>query len=836
MRSGCKRLHPGKRVLMVLAIMICFPTFALKAVESETQLRVGMNSSELPGAMRDDEVVPNILLDLLGDVAKREGWKLQFVRGDAKTNLKRLEQGEIDLVLPYYPEADTLDIAASNRESVLSTWGLIYASPGSGIRSLLDLNGKIVAVAKGDGYFQDFEEMVRRFNINVDFVLVRNYEQVLHAIDRNHVDAGIVERTYGLLNQAHFQAESTPIVFAPSEVHYGASPYGDQKWLDTIDYYLALYKRDQDSFYYRTMEAYLGEGAHPLPFWVKAVIYLSAALLLISLIVLALQRREVLTRREELVRTNRELDDQVQQVKGQEAELLRFGSVISQMVEGVIITDIRGFVQYVNPAFESVTGEVYGEVVGKPFNGLLHGQDRSELLTEMNESLEGGNTWKKRFTYQRLDGGSVEVEGTVSHVRNRAGETVSYLAIIRDVSHEARLEDQLRQSQKLEAIGTLAGGIAHDFNNTLFAMMGYTDLILATMPEEDSRREMLQHVLQAGTRAKELIQQILTFSRKSDQTLNVLEIQPLVKETLKLLRPTMPANIRIDTHFEAEGSLVRSDATQIHQVVMNLCSNAKDAMEDTQGTLGISLREVMVDAFLAHKVSGLKQGQYVRLRVSDSGNGIPRRVLERIFEPFFTTKPSGKGTGMGLSVVHGILMNHGGAIGVESLPGEGTTFDLYFPRVTGQAKNQAVQAFHYPTGTERVIVVDDEEAVADTLQRMLVHLGYEVDLFTDSVEAWRRFQESDGDYDLLVTDLSMPGMSGIELASECVRFRPNLPVLLVTGYGQELSGKSLKQHGVGRLLSKPVLTGDLATAVRRLLDDKASQNNGSPLRTAGLAS
>ncbi|MFZ5774941.1 MAG: PAS domain S-box protein [Thermodesulfobacteriota bacterium] len=381
------------------------------------------------------------------------------------------------------------------------------------------------------------------------------------------------------------------------------------------------------------------------------------------------------------------------------------------------------------------------------------------------------------------------------------------------------LERQVRQGQKMEAIGTLAGGIAHDFNNILAAILGFADLAKHKLPEDSHLHGDLDNVLQAGRRAKELVAQILAFSRQAEQERRPVEVRLIVKEAMKLLRASIPANIEFRLDIQADAGSVLADPTQIHQVVMNLCTNAYHAMRDNDaGVLSVSLRSVEI---AEDGLSGgmAAPGRYILFAVSDTGCGMTREIMERIFEPYFTTKPRGEGTGLGLAVVHGIVRGCGGDIRVESEPGRGTTISVYLPREeSAGAVMDRIIAQQLPHGGERVLVVDDEPTVLHLHTNMLGRLGYQVTPCGDSGAALAEFSRRPAEFDLIFTDMAMPGMPGDVLVERIRAIRADIPIIVCTGFSDRLPPEKMKQLRIGRVLLKPLLFGELADAVRGVLD------------------
>ncbi|MDT8285325.1 MAG: ATP-binding protein, partial [Thermovirgaceae bacterium] len=387
-----------------------------------------------------------------------------------------------------------------------------------------------------------------------------------------------------------------------------------------------------------------------------------------------------------------------------------------------------------------------------------------------------------------------------------------------DITFQKRLESQLQQVQKMEAIGTLAGGIAHDFNNILGAIMGYAEMALLDASEEHKVRYCVDQVLKASYRAKDLVKQILAFSRQSDQEKRPLQITPIVKETLKMLRAFIPATIEIRHRLEADSAIVEADPTHIHQILMNLSTNAQYAMHDKGGILEISLRTVDLNPDEAAGHADLKPGSYLELSVSDTGDGMDPETRERIFDPYFTTKKKGVGTGMGLAVVHGIVKDHRGAITVQSELGKGTQFDVFFPIADKPVKAAGNEFKPLPGGTEHILLVDDEEPLVRLVKGMLEKLGYRVSARSSSLEALEAFRAHPDRFDLVITDMTMPNMTGEILAQKLMAVRPSIPVVLCTGYSERVTDTKVKSLGIRELIMKPILIREMAFTLRRILD------------------
>jgi len=402
------------------------------------------------------------------------------------------------------------------------------------------------------------------------------------------------------------------------------------------------------------------------------------------------------------------------------------------------------------------------------------------------------------------------------------GEVKGFVHIAKDVTQHKMLEAQLRQAQKMESIGTLAGGIAHDFNNILVPILGYAELALDRVTPTDPVVGDLKQITLAANRAKELVKQILAFSRQAEHELWPLEPHLVIKEALKLLRSSLPTTIEIRQKIAVDCGAIFGDPTQLHQIIMNLCTNAYHAMRDTGGVLGVSLSKIDIRDEDRKVVSlQLEPGPYVKLEVSDTGHGMDRQTMARIFEPYFTTKPQGEGTGMGLSVVHGIIKSYHGHISVYSEPGVGTTFRIYLPRVKEKVerKEDALNG-PLPSGGERILLVDDEQTITTMLQMILEKCGYRVSSVNHSPEALALFLKDPTGFDLVITDMTMPVLTGFDLARQVLALRPDMPMILCTGFSELINKEKAAEIGIREFLMKPINSRGLAHCVRKVLDGK----------------
>jgi two-component system cell cycle sensor histidine kinase/response regulator CckA len=502
----------------------------------------------------------------------------------------------------------------------------------------------------------------------------------------------------------------------------------------------------------------------------------------------------------------------------------RFRMLFENAPLGYHSLDANGAIVEVNETWCKLLGYTKEEVVGRNFSNFIH-PDFEEVFKQNFPKFKSlGYTLGVEFEMIKKDGSEaiVSFDGKIGYKKD--GSFKQTHCVLNDLTErnqtkkeKEKLTEQLIQAQKMEAIGTLAGGIAHDFNNILSSILGFTELALDDANKEPLLYDNLTEVLTAGNRAKDLVQQILALSRHDSPEIRPIQINSIVNEVLKMLRSTIPSSIEIQENICSNQLVVLADPTQIHQVIVNLATNAKHAMSDAIGVLAVNVDIVSIDE--STQEIDMAWGDYARITISDTGAGIPKTHLDKIFEPYFTTKPVGEGTGLGLSVVHGIIKSHKGNITVSSEPGIGTTFNVFLPLAKQQSAGlPSPIAEPLPTGTERILLVDDELPIVKMSQQTLVRLGYTVTPRTSSIEALEAFRSSPDAFDLVITDMSMPYMTGEKLASEIKKIRPDMPVILCTGFSEKINIQPGPDFQINGFLMKPVVKSKLAKIIRKLLD------------------
>jgi PAS domain S-box-containing protein len=510
-------------------------------------------------------------------------------------------------------------------------------------------------------------------------------------------------------------------------------------------------------------------------------------------------------------------DELEQRVEERTAEVKRQAELLNHAYDAIIVRDADGKILFWNTGAEETYGWSKEEVLGRMTHDLLKTEPAPWLEERMDAVYREGR-WEGELVHTGKHGNRVTVLSRWTLRQGEGGKPPEILEINRDISARKRAEEQLRQAQKLEAIGTLAGGIAHDFNNILAGIIGFTEMTLDDdIPPDSPARHHLELVLKGGFRGRDLVKQILAYSRKAEHERKPLSVSPLMKETAAMLRASIPSTIQIDAGATTTSDTIVANATEVQQIIMNLSTNAAYAMRERGGKLTIALSDAHIEP--GHQ-TGLPPGAYVRLTVQDTGFGMAPEVMKRIFDPFFTTKKVGEGTGMGLAVAYGIVKTLGGDITVESMPGMGSTFRVLIPKVKTDVNTEVVRAAEIPGGKERILFVDDEEMLVEWGKGTLERLGYQVTGLTGSTEALRAFSIDPSLFDLVITDHAMPQMAGSQLSKELLRIRHDIPIILCTGHSDSINPEKANEIGIREFLMKPMAKQELAAAVRRVLDEK----------------
>jgi len=791
----------------------------------ETTVRIGVY--ENPPILFKDEggEYKGLAAEVLEFIASKESWDLEYVSGTWAECLNRLGRGDID-IQAYIAYSDKRSkLYDFTTETLFSNWGQVFKQPDSDIESILDLNNKTVALLNRAIHNRAFKELIKKLNIKCNLVEVDRNKSVLELLDGKKVDAGVVNRVFGDTQAEKYKIKKTSIIFNPIEVRYAVPKDKNHDLVVAIDNHLSILKKDHGSLYFRLIANTFGPaGESDIPIWIKWMSVALIGIIFTIIFFIVLLKQQVKSKTEELDNKTRHLAKQIAERKQAEESLKKSNSLLSSVIESpdnIIIFVLDTDYNYLNFNMAHVREmkRVYDvdiEIGQHILTYIPREDDRLKAEENYKRVLQGERFVKieeygqtnNRFWYELI----------FNPIYDTAHHVTGFTCFVSDITKRKQLEGQLRQSQKLESIGNLAGGIAHDFNNILSSIIGFTELALDDATKGTPQEDNLQEVYTAGKRARDLVKQILAFARQSDEEQRPIQVNIIAKEVLKLIRSTVPTTIEIKEDIENH-SLIMGNSSQVHQLFMNLCTNAAHAMEKTVGILEVGLTDVEHNDQAPLPLLGLKSGNYLKITVSDTGTGISPDIIDSIFEPYFTTKGAGEGTGMGLALTHGIVESYAGKITVDSELGKGTVFSIYLPITKKREDYQPYEKEKLPSGTERILFIDDELPIAKMGSQILEQLGYRVTVRTSSVEALELFRSKPNDFDLVISDMTMPNMTGDELAIELIAFRSDISIILCTGYSKKIDDEKAAKIGIKAFVYKPVVKADLATTVRKVLDE-----------------
>ncbi len=834
MFSPLLSLKHHQHLFLSLSFFLLLPISNPLAVHGDNvqAIRVGITDNK-PMCFIDDAGKPaGIFVEVIEHVADWEGWSLEYVHGPWASLRARLSRGEIDILLSMAYSAERAQLYAFNSVAVFNNWAEVYVPSGSSIHSLLDLkNRRIASLAEGI-YTTGPEGLMsldENFNLEIEIITTASYLEAMRAVRAGEAEAAVVNRLTGALFADSFELEKSGIVFAPVKIHFALNKDNPltPSIRKKIDEHLLALKKDRNSKYHQSINLALGGEnlSVETPIWVPWSLGILLFSFFLILCVSFFLRWQVNKRTLDLREANKKLKTDMESRIQIEADLResqeRFQALASSSSDWIWEFDENEIFTYASPRIKDLLGYTPEEVIGRSPFDFIPAFSRKKVALEFSVFKDARNPFTNLENVNRhKDGKLVTLESSGVPVFDENGEFRGYRGIDRDISERKKIEAQLQQAQKLEAIGTLAGGIAHDFNNLLTPILGFSEMLHIRFADGGSEAESLGEVMNAAHRAKDLVNQILTISRQTEHELIPVKIHLIVKEALKLLRSTIPKSIEIKANINASGSVL-ADPTQIHQIIMNLGTNAYHTMREDGGVLSVSLS--LVDISQEDQKVGsldLTPGAYQQLVISDTGCGMDHATIKRIFEPYFTTKKMGEGTGLGLAVVHGIVKSHKGHIYVYSEVGKGTSFKIYLPcfETADSAKKETMDSQQIPGGHEHILIVDDEEPIVHMETKLLEGLGYRVTATTSSTRLRNIFLDSPDDFDLIITDMAMPEINGADLAKDLLNIRPDLPMILCTGFSDRINEKIAKSIGIKAFLMKPVILKNLAIKVRKVLD------------------
>ncbi len=749
--------------------------------------------------------------DLIREIFRGEKWKIEFAPCNWAQCLDNLQSEEIDLMTTIAHTPERAMVMGYSKESVAEIWGQIFTFPGSGIDIFRDLKGKRVGIMRRDVNGANFLKTAKGLNVECEIVEFATHDEIFEAIAQHQIDAGVGPQHYGHLKARHYGVVGSSIIFSPFSVYFAVKKDSNYDVLARIDGQLSEWKEDRGSYYYKAIDHWMAgkEYEDVLPDWVLWIIWAVFIAIFFLFIINRTLRLQIRRRTLDL----QESEDQLRQ--------------LIESVNSIILRwDKQGRVLFLNKYGLNLFGFTDGEILGQPMVGTIvpetdsSGHDLSLMIEDILEN-------PAKFELNESEnitrsGRRLSIQWTNRAITDEKGDFNELLSVGNDVTQMRAIESELRQAQKFEAIATLAGGIAHDFNNILAAILGYAELAKLGAQQGGSPVAEIKEVVDASYRAKELVQQILNFSRRTPKKRLLITPSIIVKESLKMLRSTLPTSIKMNEDITSGEEKILADPVQMQQIVVNLCTNALHAMREEHGVLQVKLAPCdLTDDDLA-KEDFVTAGRFIELVVSDSGSGIDQQTKDRIFEPYFTTKSEGEGTGMGLAMVQRIIQECGGTIRVDTDEEKGTSFHLFFPVVDRLKESIAKEADKksYPQkGTERIMVIDDEETIAQMMSSMLTSLGYSVSVFTSSEDAIEHFVADPAQFDLIITDQTMPGLTGSDVAQKVLEIRPEMPIILCTGYSAMVKKETIEKIGIKEFIMKPFGAEKLSRVIRNTLDN-----------------
>jgi PAS domain S-box-containing protein len=802
---------------LFLIMLLLFTTTHL---ESRT-IKIGVQHFE--PYISETESDSGLFLEFIKALASENDWKAEYVSASAEELREMLARDEIDLLcaIPYNREMkEQLDF---NRETFISTWGVFYSNKKMELKSLTDTDKKAVAILQDDPYGKEFKTLANHLKLDLTIIEFKCGHLALEALQEGWVDIVLLDRFFGALQKKEYQLIKHPVIIAPSDLRFAVKIGKNSDLLQHIDRAMIWQRSNPESAYQQRIESWIElENYEQVPVFVYWLFIIIVAVIGFLVGANRLMKRQIQHQTASLQQKNAELEKEIKTRHNITLALQHTKSIlektIDNMQDGLLIISPEADVLIIqNKALEKLFHYSEQETLQMLKNKLF--ENDKALWQKIRSSINVQGFFQDEMELQRNEGRLLPCEVYISEIEHVENSRL-WIIVVRDITERIHL----RQAQKMEAIGTLAGGIAHDFNNMLTPIIGYSQIVKMSLPDESDLQAYLDQIITVSERAKELVSQILTFSRKSELKRQPLRLVPLVKETIKLLRSSIPVTIYIHESYDVENDLISGNPTQMHQIIMNICTNAAHAMENKQkGKLAIELYQHFgpvkgwTDNYLIDP-----QG-FLCLAIRDNGIGMTNDVVRRVFEPFFTTKSANKGTGMGLSVVHGIVQNYGGMISVESQHGEGTVFYIYLPTVEA---NESVQddtdiVFASEKPSEHILIVDDEAYIVDMNVHLLKSKGYQVTGTTRPEEAIQMIQDSPNKFDLLLTDQTMPEMTGMELASQIMKINSELPIILSSGYLNSIEKDKLHQFGIQGFLSKPYSMTQLLNMIQNLISKSA---------------
>lgn len=783
----------------------------------KTVLKVGIYNNKPTVFVNEAGVVQGLFVDILEDIALRENWKIEYVFGHFSEVFNSLKAGTIDILPAVAFSKEREAFVNFTNETVIANWGEIYSSANVVITSLVELEGRKIAVKQGDIHFLFLKRMIENFNISCRFFEIDEYETVFEMLNANYVNIGVVNRLYGNEKKAEYNVRDTPIIFNPIEMRFAAPEKKNEEVLNKIDVYLTAAKNDQNSVYYQAINRWLViDTEKKLPQWLWQLLGIGIGSAFILLAATLLFRSQVKKRTKELSETNIQLNSQIEERKKTEAELRKFARIVEASCDAMALVDKEHRHILANRVYRDMFVATDRDVEGVSIQEFL-GVDffNKELRDSVLNCLTG------RVVHVQAMPGRGRNSNSYWHItlspyylcNNDIG---GYVIDIRDVTGQVEIQNRLENAQKMEVIGLLAGGVAHDLNNILSGIVSYPDMLLVGRSPDDPMTKSLQTIKKSGERAAAIVQDLLALSRRGIGSEAVLNANDIITEFMASPEHDdivmNVSGIEFELILDIDLGNIRGSAVHLLKIVMNLFCNAMEAMP-TGGKLTILTENIFLDKeHVGYEC--IPVGKYVVISFDDTGVGMSSTEIKRIFEPFYTNKIMGRsGTGLGMAIVWGAIKDHKGFIDVSSEPGKGARFTLYFPtsREAVPEKEEAALQNFLGRG-QKILVVDDLDEQRVLATQILELLGYQVDVASSGEEAVEKCQKTE--FDLIILDMIMPdGMDGLATYEEINTINAGQRAIIASGFSDSLSVRRAQAFGAGMYLKKPYTVQSLAQAV-----------------------
>lgn len=799
-----------RKYLLFILVFFGLINCAVVADEDAQIFRVGVFPLEPLNFYDSSGEATGFNTDLIKEAFKDSTRRPVFVPGSWNECYERLQSGEIDLMTMVAFSQERQEIMDFSQEPVVLIWGQVFTRPDSGINNILDLRGKNVAIMQKDINGQNFVNALTGFGGRCNIIELATHHEVFDAVATGRAVAGVAPQHFGLRFCHEHGLVSTSIQFSPFNVFFATKKGCNADLLARLDEKLKKWKAAEGSFYHEKLDFWLGAakpGKSFIPKWVGVAFSILVLITGFTLYGMRLMKHLVQQKTKELAAQEKD-----------------FRNLVELANSIILRLDTEKRICFINQYGQELLKYSADRLLGKSVYETILPQTQTDG-TEIKTIIEP--VFLDPSSHIIVENENLCGDGSRIYVRwsNRAffdenGNFKEMLCIGNDITEQKKLERELLQTQKMEAVGRLAGGIAHDFNNILFVIIGNLGLARNRLSDQNAMLKHLENIEMAAERAKNLVKQILAFSRKNVSEKKVICLADETRDAVKMLRPTLPSTMKIEELWLSQGKIL-ADSNQINQIMMNLCTNSMHALKGEPGSLKIEVSESHLPKDLGSKTSD-RSRLYLKLAVSDTGHGISPENLTRIFEPFFTTKEKFKGSGMGLAVVHGIVKEHGGEIRVFSEIGKGATFEIFFPAVeSGMAPQTLLKAAQEPfSGNEKIMLVDDEPMLLEVNSEILQSFGYQVTTFASSIDALEAFKKAPDAFDLIVSDMTMPEMTGVAMARKILQLKPETPVIIVTGHSDQIDRKKAAQEGIAGFAYKPLSSAELLHEIRRVLQSR----------------